>query len=270
MSRILKIISGIAGKAGLEIRRSKKRESPTRLQAFEELISQIDGVDPSLTRYSTYKATELAVRSETPGDFVECGVFMGWQVMIMAATLLKMGSTDREIYLYDTFTGMTEPDENDFNTIRGSNPTDVHRHWHSAQTTAHNTWGYASIDHVKGNLAKTGYPMERFHFVQGDVMETIPNSDHERIALLRLDTDWYKSTKHELENLYPKVSTGGIIICDDYVAWGGARKAIDEYFRERVPSDHYVENLFHWAGGDKVFLKTKISRELRGSLEGSN
>jgi len=90
------------------------------------------------------------------------------------------------------------------------------------------------------------------------------------MALLRLDTDWYKSTMHEFENLYAKISTGGIIICDDYTAWGRDRKAIDEYFRERVPSDHYAENLFQWASADKVFLKTKIDHELRGSLGGSN
>jgi O-methyltransferase len=63
------------------------------------------------------------------------------------------------------------------------------------------------------------------------VEDTLPDQAPERIALLRLDTDWYASTKHELEQLYPRLAEGGVLIVDDYGHYEGARRAVDEYFR---------------------------------------
>src|SRR5437773_5710167 len=85
-------------------------------------------------------------------------------------------------------------------------------------------------------MAATGYPTAKLHFVQGMVEETIPATVPARIAILRLDTDWYQSTRHELEHLYPLVSHIGVLIVDDYGYWKGARKAVDEYFaRAQTP-----------------------------------
>ena len=70
------------------------------------------------------------------------------------------------------------------------------------------------------------------HFVQGMVEETIPAGAPEKIALLRLDTDWYESTHHEMVHLFPRISDGGVLIIDDYGHWAGARRAVDEYFHE--------------------------------------
>lgn len=67
-------------------------------------------------------------------------------------------------------------------------------------------------------------------FVIGPVEETLITKVPERIALLRLDTDWYESTRAELEYLYPRLVVGGVLIVDDYGHWKGARKAVDEYF----------------------------------------
>ena len=94
-------------------------------------------------------------------------------------------------------------------------------------------WGIAGLDLVKRNVASTGYPMELVSFCKGRVEETIPTSAPPQIALLRLDTDWYESTKHELVHLYPRLVSDGVLIVDDYGFWRGARKAVDEYFRER-------------------------------------
>jgi O-methyltransferase len=74
-----------------------------------------------------------------------------------------------------------------------------------------------------------GYPEEQIHFVEGPVEETVPGSAPAELALLRLDTDWYESTKHELEHLYPRLARGGVLILDDYGYWQGARRAVDEY-----------------------------------------
>src|SRR5205807_4683586 len=92
-----------------------------------------------------------------------------------------------------------------------------------------NTWAYAPLDAVKDALRSTGYPEEHVRFVVGPVEETIPAEMPERVALLRLDTDWYESTKHELEHLFPRLVRGGVLIIDDYGTWGGCRQAVDEY-----------------------------------------
>ena len=86
---------------------------------------------------------------------------------------------------------------------------------------------------MKANLASTGYPEDRLIYVKGVVEETIPEVAPDRIALLRLDTDWYRSTRHELDHLYPRLTTGGFLIIDDYGAYAGARQATDEYFAEK-------------------------------------
>ncbi|MFX1257024.1 MAG: TylF/MycF/NovP-related O-methyltransferase [Promethearchaeota archaeon] len=81
-------------------------------------------------------------------------------------------------------------------------------------------------------MALTGYPKESVVYIKGKVENTIPNMIPEKISLLRLDTDWYNSTYHELKHLYPILSQKGIIIIDDYGHWKGARKATDNYFKE--------------------------------------
>jgi O-methyltransferase len=92
-------------------------------------------------------------------------------------------------------------------------------------------WCYASLDEVRRNLAATGYDPRNLHFVKGPVENTIPEGAPNEIALLRLDTDWYESTKHELLHLYPRLAPRGVLIIDDYGHWKGSRKATDEYLQ---------------------------------------
>jgi hypothetical protein len=173
------------------------------------------------------EAVEYVVRNEIAGAFVECGVWRGGSVMAEALTLLGLGVSDRDLYLFDTFAGMPMPDPDDVSLHDA--PQAALARWQRDQRADHNAWAYASIDTVRQNLAATGYPAERMHVVQGLVEETIPVRAPEVIALLRLDTDWYASTKHELEHLYPRLVHGGVLILDDYGSWAGARKAVDEY-----------------------------------------
>ena len=93
-----------------------------------------------------------------------------------------------------------------------------------------NHWCWATIDDVRSNVSTLGYPVEKIKFVEGDVMKTIPDHAPDKIAFLRLDTDWYESTKHELTHLFPRLKQGGVLIIDDYGHWKGAREAVDEYF----------------------------------------
>jgi hypothetical protein len=95
-----------------------------------------------------------------------------------------------------------------------------------------NSWHYVPVEEVRAAVLSTGYPAERVHMVEGKVEDTLPGAAPERIAVLRLDTDWYASTKHEMEQLYPRLSPGGVLILDDYGHYEGARQAVDEYFAE--------------------------------------
>ena len=115
-----------------------------------------------------------------------------------------------------------------------------------------NVWCIADIDDVRRNVSSTKYPMSQFMFVQGDVSVTLENSVPDSIALLRLDTDWYESTRRCLEVLYPKLSIGGVCILDDYGHWQGAREAVDEYFARQShrPYMHPID----YSG--RVFVKT--------------
>ena len=161
-------------------------------------------------------------RNAIPGDIAECGVWRGGSMMAVALALLARNDTTRSLYLYDTFEGMAPAGDVD-RSLDGK----------TAESQREHRWCYASLEDVRRNLLSTRYPSDRIHFVKGRVEGTIPGIVPPRLALLRLDTDWYESTKHELIHLFPRLSDRGIMIVDDYGHWQGARKAVDEYFQER-------------------------------------
>jgi O-methyltransferase len=170
-------------------------------------------------------ATEYVTSRGIEGAIVECGVWKGGSMMAVALTLKRLNH-ERDIYLYDTYGGMSRPSEMD-------------RYWTGRRIL--DDWNYeeeisgvgaVSLDEVRANLISTGYPEHRLHFVPGLVEKTIPDRAPDKIAILRLDTDWYESTKHELEHLYPRLVPGGVMIIDDYGEFQGSRAAVDEYFAD--------------------------------------
>ncbi|HEY2137811.1 MAG TPA: TylF/MycF/NovP-related O-methyltransferase [Xanthobacteraceae bacterium] len=176
-------------------------------------------------------AVEYIVRSDIPGDIVECGVWRGGSMMAAALSLLHLGDTDRNLYLFDTFTGMTAPTSLDRRISDGTPAADLLE----ASRREGNNWGVPAQD-VRRNIVSTSYPVSRICLVEGRVEDTVPASAPKEIALLRLDTDWYESTHHELIHLYPRVTPAGVLIIDDYGFFTGARKAVDEYIAgERLP-----------------------------------
>lgn len=177
--------------------------------------------------YALYNAVKYVVQNNIEGDFVECGVWRGGSSMMIALTLNSMNIKDRKIYLYDTFEGMSEPTENDVD-FRGGNADNLLKQ--NIQDKENSVWCLADLQDVQNNMKLTQYPLTNVQFVKGKVEDTIPQTISEKIALLRLDTDWYESTAHELKYLYPKLSTKGVLIIDDYGHWEGCRKAVDEYF----------------------------------------
>ena len=179
--------------------------------------------------YSLYSSVLHIVQTGIRGDFVECGVWKGGAAMLMALALKQAGVGDRSICLFDTFMGMTEPSELD---RVAWNRRPVRDKWEEDLRGEKNNfqWWAVSRDTVWKNMISTGYPAGSINLVEGDVMETLPSKAPEHIALLRLDTDWYESTRHELEQLFPRLRAGGILLIDDYGHFTGARKAVDEYF----------------------------------------
>ena len=178
--------------------------------------------------YSLHSAVRYLVNANIPGNFVECGVWRGGSMMMVALTLLALGRTDKRLYLFDTYEGLPKPDKALDVDVWGNSGLEA---WQEHRKTDQSSdWAYASLEEVRANLGSTGYPMDKVFFVKGMVEETIPVKAPDNIAMLRLDTDWYSSTRHELEHLYPRLSQNGILIIDDYGHFLGARKATDEYF----------------------------------------
>ena len=173
--------------------------------------------------YTLYKSVEYIVKKRIPGDLVECGVWKGGSCLLMALTLMQMNAVDRTIYLYDTFTGMSEPTEEDVIAWNGKH---VHEKW---ERDDFKSWA-VSRERVYRNLVSAGVNQDMLRFVEGDVLETLTTTVPDKIALLRLDTDWYASTAKELKVLYPLLSTGGVLVIDDYGHFEGAKKAVDDYF----------------------------------------
>jgi O-methyltransferase len=172
-------------------------------------------------------ATSYLARRELPGAIVECGVWRGGSVMACALALLREGAPHRDLYLFDTFSGMVEPSPEDVpSPYDGYSPQRKWRRLHSSGRQ----WAGVPAGEVRANVERTGYPPDRIHVIEGRVEETLPGEAPEEIALLRLDTDWYASTRHELEQLYPRLVPGGVLIVDDYGHYAGARRAVDEYF----------------------------------------
>lgn len=196
---------------------------PYTMTSPERVCALIDAV-----RYICHSGLE--------GSFVECGVWRGGSTMAMIMTMLSIDS-QREVYLFDTYDGMSPPTETDID-IQGKSARELLAE--NPKSTENHLWAYASLIEVQNNLSLTKYPEHLLKFIVGKVEDTIPEQAPAQISLLRLDTDWYESTYHELVHLFPKLVTGGILIIDDYGHWQGAKKAVDQYINE-----HHLRLFFH-------------------------
>jgi len=223
------------------VRRQLKRRDPNILPRdfdddFKPIYEACRGFTMTgpLRMHALYDAVRHIESANIPGDIVECGVWRGGSAMVAAMTLMKLGRNDRTIWLFDTYEGMTLPSERDVDLDGRSALLRWNTEWSGTikGNGAGSDWCMASIEEVRENLLGTGYPENRLRFIKGKVENTIPAVGLDRIALLRLDTDWYESTYHEFVHLYPKLGAGGVLILDDYGSWQGAREATDRYFQE--------------------------------------
>ena len=216
--------------------RRRSRAVGTLPPDFDELTVRIIHAVNQFTMTSPERiavlvqAVRYVVENRIDGAIVEYGVWRGGSTMAAALTLKELGDETREIYLYDTFAGMSAPTDTDVDITGAS----AQRKFGDRKTSEESsTWCLSTLDETRENVFSTGYPRNQFHFVEGKVEDTIPaNIPSGAIAILQLDTDWYESTKHELVHLFPLLAENGPLIVDDYGYWQGQKMAVDEYFSE--------------------------------------
>ena len=229
----------------------RKFKRKTKLLPFElddserKLIYEIREKNLSMCSYERLAATAMACKyickNNKKAIFVECGVWRGGNGII-AATIFKKYKIPYKIYLFDTFKGMTKPTKED-KKINGNQL--ALKFYNIYKRRTHNDWCYAAIEEVKDNFKKYGLFNKNIFFIEGDITKTLKqlNNIPNIISILRIDTNWYKSTKIILEKLYPKLKIGGILLSNDYAYWSGSKKAIDDYFHKKSnqPYFQYVD-----------------------------
>lgn len=161
-----------------------------------------------------YQSVRYIHASGLAGDFVECGCFLGGASIFMSLLRDRLGLADRTVWVFDTFEGFPA-DQQDALIAGGQTMTSIRFDNFLAA--------------VKQNFEQANPGYRRVNFIEGFVEDTIPATDTGAIALLRLDTDFYLSTKAELEGLYPRLVRGGVLIIDDYGLFEGSRRATDEF-----------------------------------------
>jgi len=211
-------------------------------QKDNDLINLVSkfSMTPKIRIYNLLQALRHLKIKKIDGDYVECGVWKGGNVLLFKKFLENEDFRQRDIYAFDTFEGMTNPDDDDIEINTNTPAIKLLKGDKKKET---NIWGICSLEDVKENISKYVNNLENIHFVKGPVENTLNDNKNipKKISLLRLDTDWYQSTKKELEVLYEKVSSGGVVIIDDYGHWGGSKKAVDEFFSNKNVWMHYVD-----------------------------
>ena len=191
------------------------------------------------------KCLRSVISSNIEGDFVECGTWRGGLAALMLYYLIK-NNLSKKLHIFDTFKGMPEPGmKDDARAIAKYN---------QKRDGEFSDWCRADIDTVKRTLSKVSPNFRtRCELIEGMVEQTLDQCNISTIALCRVDTDWYESTKKEFEVLYPKISLGGYMIVDDYSDWGGCKLAVDEYLSTLDPNSYET----HLAVGSIVIKRIR-------------
>lgn len=173
-----------------------------------------------------YESLEYVRLNKIPGDIVECGVWKGGNILGIIEYLEFHKVNNVNVWLFDTFQGMTPPQDID---------VDINNKYAHDLINQPGILAKSEIEEVKSNLSLSKFDKNKIKFIVGDVSETLLDTKNipDKISILRLDTDWYKSTKDELIFLYPKLVDSGVLIVDDYGHWKGSKKAVDEYFENK-------------------------------------
>ena len=249
-NRVKAFIAQIISLLGYEIRPIKPEIKPVEYQEEDNLIWETiksETMTSFLNFWFLLKSVDYLIENNIRGSLVECGVWRGGSSMAIALRLVQHKSLEEDIYLFDTFSGMVAPSSIDIDTQTGISASDL------LSNAPANSWilAKATMSVVQENMNRTHYPKTKIHYIVGDVLKTLPTTNIESIALLRLDTDWYESTLTELKYLLPHLAKGGIFIIDDYGHWDGCRRAVQEYFS----TSGFKPLLFHVDYTCRAFIK---------------
>lgn len=233
LGRILfKLSKLILNKLGISIKLGNVQSQYPELNETEiEFLRSVHAKSITMTSFESIATLALAckylVKNEILGDFVEAGVWRGGSSIVAKKFLIGK----RTYWLFDTYAGMTQPTIHDYRVGASSNTSTV-QNWKNQSKSTHNEWVFASLEEVEKNFRSFKLFDDSIIFIKGSVLETLLGANlPKKISLLRLDTDFYDSTLIELQVLWPRLVSGGILILDDYGHWDGARRAVDEYFQ---------------------------------------
>lgn len=254
MSKIKSLVKALANYVGLEIRRTNTSKPSSNHHTSDQFRTVLEAVRsntmvPREGLASLYDQVRFVELNRIEGEFVECGVWKGGAVGVMALANLRYGSCRRHVHLFDSFEEICEPDS----AVDGDRAIREVKQWTKNGGTEGKLVPLKGIYDHKGGpgtiadcknllVQQIGYKEEYIHFYQGWFQDTLPHQykNINKIAILRIDADWYASTKICLEYLFSKVVSGGFVIIDDYGAYDGCRKAVDEYLQSIASPPLYL------------------------------
>jgi len=237
MATLKRKVSDVLTKVGIKVSRIKPRGKELFPGYVDEDFSKYflrychQSMVPWQGMLDAYQAAKYIAENGVSGDVVECGVWRGGISALMKDVIHDYSNSTpvRNYWLFDTFEGMTEPTEYDFKGGRDASDT-LEKHNSLLLDDGSSNWCRGDIKDVMRTMEMESVESAQCHFIKGPVEKTLNEKVPEKIAILRLDTDFYESTKIEMEVLFERLVKGGIFIVDDYGAWAGARKAVDDYF----------------------------------------
>ena len=247
MTKIKKVFKSAVNAIGYDFINIKKSSPHLRQDIIEannverSIISTSSkySMTSKISLWSVIQSIRHIKEHDLQGDIVECGVWRGGNI-ICASLMCDYLKIKKKIWAFDTYAGMPKPSKEDY---RISNLLPAVKDWDKRQKKGKNTWCHASFEEVSNNFKSMLSGVDNIKMIKGEVEKTLNKLDiPSKISLLRLDTDWYSSTKKSLEVLYPRLQPKGILIIDDYGHWEGVRKAVDEYFKGKYAWFHYINH----------------------------
>lgn len=162
-----------------------------------------------------------------PGDFIETGVWRGG-ACIFARAICEVYNENRNIWVADSFEGLPKPNVELYPEDKGDDLYSIEQL-------------RVSLEQVQENFKRFDLLDDKVHFLKGWFKDTLPSAPIEKLAVVRLDGDMYESTMDALKSLYPKLSTGGFLIVDDYGVIPACRKAVHDYRDEHGITDEIID-----------------------------
>lgn len=226
-------------------------------EAFKQIkIIRSYSMMPYINLLTLYEQVAFIEKNHIKGDFVECGVWKGGSVGLMALANLKHSNTRRNIHLFDVYDNGSEPDPdvdgefaiNQIKELVGKKDLEVKGRLKSVEGAYESLGGKGTLEGNQHLLESIiGYDKNKIHYHKGWFQDTVPKDVHEieKIAILRLDGDFYDNTKVCLEYLYDKVVPNGLIIIDDYGTYDGCKKAVDEFRMKKN-----IHSFLHYSNPD--------------------